>query len=251
MPRFFIDSGDCTEKDRITLTGENARHISLSLRSRVGDMLTLCDGKGTDYECVISDITKNEVILSVESTSPCRAEPDIEVTLYQALIKSDKFDTVVQKAVELGVTRIVPVLSERCVSRPDDKSLEKKIQRWNKISLEAAMQSGRGKVPEVLPAVEFADAIDGMLKTDFYFVCYEDEKDISLKQLCENASKTKRIYKTYSFFVGPEGGISRKEADYAKDNGVTCISLGKRILRTETAPLCVLSALMYESGNLG
>jgi 16S rRNA (uracil1498-N3)-methyltransferase len=143
------------------------------------------------------------------------------------------------------------VISERCVSRPDDKSLEKKLGRWNKIALEAAMQSGRGIIPEILPAIEFSHALDEMLKNDFHFICYEDEKDTSLKQLCENANKTKRIYRTHAFFVGPEGGISVKEADLAKEKGIPCISLGKRILRTETAPLCVLSALMYETGNLG
>lgn len=251
MPRFFISENDSVSSEKITLTGENARHISLSLRSRVGDAVTVCDGNGSDFECVISDITKTEVILSVESISQSNAEPDIDVTLYQALIKSDKFDTVVQKAVELGVTKIVPVLSERCISRPDDKSIEKKLVRWNKIALEAAMQSGRGIIPKVLPVMEYADALCDMQKSDLPFICYEEEKTTSLKDLYENACKTKRIYISFAFFIGPEGGISQKEFLLAKEKGIPACSLGKRILRTETAPLCVLSSVMFMTGNLG
>lgn len=251
MPRFFISKNDAVSDDKITLTGENAHHLSLSLRARLGDAVTVCDGNGSDFECVISDITKTEVILSVESVLKSDAEPSIDVTLYQALIKSDKFDTVVQKAVELGVTKIVPVLSERCISRPDDKSMDKKLLRWNKIALEAAMQSGRGIVPEVLPVIEYEKALDEMAKADFPFICYESEPHVPLKDLYENALRTKRIYRSFDFFIGPEGGIAEKEFLLAKDKNIPACSLGKRILRTETAPLCVLSALMFMTGNLG
>ena len=157
------------------------------------------------------------MILDVLSCNQCNSEPDIDVTLYQALIKSDKFDTVVQKAVELGVTRIVPVLSERCISRPDEKSLDKKMARWNKIALEAAMQSGRGIIPNVLPVIEYREALNELSKADFSFICYENEPHIPLNELYNTTQKTKRIYKTFSFFVGPEGGISEKEFLLAKE----------------------------------
>lgn len=245
MPRFFVESQSILS-DKIVIGGEDAKHISLSLRARVGEKITACDGCGTDYECEIADITKDEVTLSVLEEKKSEAEPSVEVTLYQALVKSDKFDFIVQKCTELGVSRIVPTLADRCISKPDKKSLAKKIERWNKIAREAAMQSGRGCIPVVEDAVDFDAALERIKSSDAGFMCYEAQPHRPIDELfCKRENK-----KTAAFLVGPEGGISERELEKAKDTGIFLASLGPRILRAETAPLCVLSALMLLTGNM-
>ncbi len=246
MPRFFVDRENISD-NTVVITGEDAKHISLSLRSKVGEAFDVCDGQGCDYACVVSDITKNEVVLEIKEKTENLSEPDICVTLYQAFVKSDKFENVVQKSVELGVSRIVPVLMQRCVSRPDDSGKEKKKERWNKIAKEAAMQSGRGIIPTVCSAQSFDEAIKEMQDSDVAFVCYENSPHIPIDEIYNSKEGQK---KTAAILVGPEGGISEHEAKKAAESGIALASLGKRILRTETAPLCALSALMLVSGNL-
>ncbi len=248
MPRFFVNESAVSGAE-IILAGEDAKHISLSLRSRVGDSITVCDGKGTDYGCEIKDITKSEVVLTVLEKKESETEPDVRVTLYQALVKSDKFDTIVQKCVEIGVSDIVPVVTERCISRPDDASLSKKISRWNKISLEAAKQSGRGIVPTVHDVLNFETALEEIKQTDFGFVCYENTPHTAIDEIYKAASKSGKPQKI-AFLIGPEGGISGSEIDMATEKGIPLASLGPRILRTETAPLCVMSVLMMLTGNM-
>lgn len=248
MPRFFVEN-ESILSDKIVIGGEDAKHISLSLRAKVGEKFTACDGRGTDYECEISDITKNEVTLSILEKKKSAAEPDVEVTLYQALVKSDKFDFIVQKCTELGVSRIVPVLTDRCISRPDDGSLSKKIARWNKIAKEAAMQSGRGIVPNVSDAVDFDTAIDRIKESGCGFLCYETCPHVPIDEIYEKCGGRNAV-KSAAFLVGPEGGISENEAARTVQKGVYLASLGPRILRAETAPLCVMSSLMLLSGNM-
>ena len=248
MPRFFVDK-DAVLADRIVIGGEDAKHISLSLRARVGEKITACDGEGKDYDCEIAAITKNEVELKILSQNDCMAEPDVGVTLYQALVKSDKFDFIVQKCTELGVSKIVPVLTDRCISRPDDASLSKKIARWNKIAKEAAMQSGRGRIPEVSDAVSFDEALENLKAADCGFLCYENTPHDPIDEIyngCMEKGKPKNV----AFLVGPEGGISDAEAEKTRNANVCLASLGPRILRTETAPLCVVSLIMLMSGNM-
>lgn len=249
MPRFFIEPREVSPGDIITLSGEDARHISFSLRARVGEEYTLCDTCNYEYKCRITSISAEDVSFSVVEKMPAKAEPDVCVTLYQALIKGDKFDEVVQKAVELGVMRIVPVISERCVSRPDDKSVSKKIERWRKIAKAAAMQSARALLPEVSDLITYNDALLEIKNADCGFVCYEAEPHEPIKEIFKRASEKSKA-KSYSFFVGPEGGLSENEAKKAGAAGIPLASLGKRILRTETAPLCVISAVMFFSDNL-
>ena len=249
MPRFFVEKGTVRDGRTVVISGEDAKHISLSLRSKPGESFTVCDEEGTEYDCVVSEITKNEVYLDVVSLQACKSEPSVSVTLYQALAKSDKFESIIQKSVELGVTKIVPVLTERCISRPDDSSAAKKLERWRKIAKEAAMQSGRGILPEIAQVVSFAQALEHMKKDDCFFVCYEDFSHTPLTKVV-NEARSKGEIKTLSFGVGPEGGISDKEAQLCRDCSVPLAGLGPRILRTETAPLCVLSAVMLMTGNL-
>ena len=242
VPRFFIDRS-LAGTPSVTLTGEDARHIGFSLRARVGDSYTLCDADRYEYLSVIERMTSDEVTFSVGEGSPSQAEPSVRVTLYQALVKGEKFDEIVQKSVELGVDRVVPVIMSRCVSRPDEKSAAKKTERYNKIARAAAMQAGRGCIPTVSAAMPFVDAVKEMRASDVSFLCYEDCRTSSLENVMTDGCQS------VSFLVGPEGGIDPKEAALAEENGIACVTLGRRILRTETAPLAVLAAVMFRTGN--
>lgn len=249
LPRFFIEPTSASVGEHIALSGEDANHISLSLRAKPGEEYILCDTCNYEYKCKIVSISSDEVVFEILDKKPSESEPDVKVTLFQALIKGDKFDAVVQKAVELGVCRIVPVISERCVSRPDPKQLQKKIERWQKISKSAAMQCGRSYVPEICQAVDYKTSLEMISEADCGFVCYEAQPHQPMKHIFEKASIQKKS-ETYSFFVGPEGGISDAEANLAESKNIPLASLGKRVLRTETAPVCVISAIMYHSDNL-
>ncbi len=249
MPRFFIEPRDVAVGEKIVITGEDARHISFSLRARTGEEYVLCDTCNYEYRCKIDNITSDSVEFELLEKKPCEAEPDVKVTLFQALVKGDKFDAIVQKAVELGVYEIVPVITDRCVSRPDAKQLEKKIERWQKISKAAAMQCARSYIPVIRMPLTFKDAVKEISGADCGFVCYEAEPHEPMKNIFEAASKNKKA-KTYSFLIGPEGGISPHEAECASAENVPLASLGKRILRTETAPLCVVSSIMFFTDNL-
>lgn len=192
--------------------------------------MVLCNGQGMDYHCTISSMDEHQVIVSVNSSVPTISEPSVSVTLYQGLPKSDKMDSVVQKAVEMGVTRIVPMLTQRCVSRPDQKSAQKKVERWQKISVEAAKQCGRGILPPVSPVTDFSAALRQAASESTILFFYEGGGQ-SLQQCIDPSCKE------YSIFIGPEGGFSEEEVQFALDLGAKKVTLGPRILRTETAPV--------------
>lgn len=249
MPRFFVEKDAVRQDGKIVLVGEDARHISLSLRAKTGEKITVSDGEGTDYSCEICSISKESVELGILCQKKSETEPTLDVVLYQALVKSDKFDFIVQKCTELGVARIVPVITERCISRPDTATLEKKTLRWRKIVREASMQSGRGRIPTVDVAVSYEVALDKMKNDDVSFLCYESVPHEAIDLIYKKQTGGK-VPKSASFLVGPEGGISENEVRMALDANISLASLGPRILRAETAPLCVISSLMLLSGNM-
>ena len=240
MPRFFTDDVDGS---RAGITGGDAEHIIKALRMKPGERLTVCDGRGFDYECEIAGFTKDAVSLEVLSRKASQSEPSVRVTLYQGLPKSDKMEYIVQKSVELGVSRIVPVITGRSVSRPDAKSLSGKIKRWNKIAAEAAKQSGRGQLPAVADAMNFKNAAAALSRHETPLMLYEANGGGISGCIAPDS-------KDVGFFIGPEGGFEREEVEAARAAGVRTAGLGPRILRTETAPLCVLSVIMYITGNL-
>lgn len=170
MPRFFLEN---INTDNPVLTGEDARHIGRSLRMKPGEKITVCSC-GTDYFCEIGSITEDTVFLNIKEQKLCSAEPSVDLTLFQAIPKQDKLEHIIQKSVELGVSKIVPVLTRRCVSRPDKKDFEKKLVRLNKIALEAAKQSGRGIIPTVEPMISFDEAIIQMKEYDCPAMLYEE-----------------------------------------------------------------------------
>ncbi len=239
MPRFFVDAPGPGE---YLLGGEAGRHGAKSLRLRPGEAVTLCDGQGMDYPSTVQEVLPDGLLLTVGEPVPNRAEARTEITLCHCLPKSDKLETVVQKSVELGVHSIWPIASARCVSRWDSKSAEKKLARLQKIALEAAQQSGRGIVPQILPPAELSFALEAAAKEGNVLFFYEQGR-ASLKEALQKAGGRLIL------FVGPEGGFEPGEAELAHSLGAGILSLGPRILRTETAPLAALSAILYEKGD--
>ncbi len=240
MPRFFTNEIDETN---ITLTGSDAQHIGRSLRMKPGEPLTVCC-RGVDYNCVISQITSDTVYLSLIGKELCAAEPDVEVTLFQAVPKLDKLEYIIQKSVELGVSRIVPVLTRRCISRPDEHDFAKKLPRLNKIAAEAAKQSGRGIIPEVSPLVSYKTALGMMSELDRTILLYEEEGGCSFGEVGFSGVRS------VGLVVGSEGGFDKEEAEAAVSVGSVQVWLGKRILRCETAPITALSILMFLTNNM-
>ena len=240
MPRFFVEE---TPVGQYFIGGEDGWHIAKSLRMRPGEALTLCDGKGTDYACTVISCDGEGALVQVEESCPSRGEPNTKVTVCQCLAKGDKLETVTQKSVELGAWEIWPVESSRCVVRLDGKSAPKKTARLQKIAREAAMQSGRGAIPQVLEPAPLKKALETAAKEGEILFFYERGEE-SLKAALKNAGE--RLF----VFVGPEGGFSPEEAALAQSLGGKLLTLGPRILRTETAPLAALSCIFYERGDM-
>lgn len=237
MPRFFTDA---LSGDRASLTGEDAAHISRSLRLKPGEEIDLCDGKGTDYHCRILTVG-DPVELEILSRCPSESEPRVQLVLYQACPKGDKMELIIQKAVELGAFAVVPVLTDRCISRPDGKSMAKKLVRYQKIAEEAAKQSGRGIIPEIRPLLTLKQAAESYEGKGIVFYEKGGERLNSLITGEEEA---------VSLFVGSEGGFAQEEIDMLVEKGVLPATLGKRILRCETAPLCGLSVVLSLTGDI-
>ena len=237
MPRFFKEFF----ADAPFLEGEDAKHIIKSLRMRPGEELTVCDTKGFDYHCTIAECLDGRVELIINETVPNNTEPSVKVTLFQCLPKGDKMDSVVKQSVELGVSRIIPVLSDNCVSRPDQKSLIKKTERWQKIADEAAGQCGRGILPKVDACISLNEVCQKLKDFDKAFFCYE---------LGGQPIGGLKVTKSVAIIIGPEGGFTAKEADCFESAGATVTTLGPRILRTETAPLAALTSVMLLTDNM-
>ena len=240
MTRFFVDP-DVFNRDTMVLSGENAQHAKV-LRLKEGEIVLVCDGQGQECVCRVSQ-TAPEIVLSVEDRRSSVSEPVVDVSVYVAFPKADKLEHVIQKATELGAREIIAFPSSRCVSRPDEKSLKKKLERWQKIALSAAQQSGRGRIPQVLVLNSFSAALSRAAQSDRALLFYENEDAYTLKMALEGS------YRTVSLMVGPEGGLEEAEVSQAQEAGLKICSLGKRILRCETAPLCALSAVMYDAGE--
>ena len=241
MPRFFTDDID-TAAGIGRITGADASHIALSLRMKKGEQVILCRG-GTDHLCELTEIAPDGVSCRIISSEPCAAEPDIRLHLFQAVPKGEKSEIIVQKAVELGVYDITFMLTERCISRPDEKSFAKKLNRYNRIALEAAKQSGRGIVPAVYGTVSLHQAAEACKGYESAVWCYE-KGGAKLGSLGLSAGTD------IGLLIGSEGGFSDSEAEYLSAAGFTPATLGTRIMRCETAPLAAAAIIMYLTGNV-
>ena len=241
MHRFFAEPGQIGEKE-IVITGADVNHIRNVLRMRTGEEVLIADGRGAEYRCKLTDLSENEVRAQILWKLDGNAELASAVTLFQGLPKSDKMDLIVQKCVELGVDRIVPVSTKRAVVKLDAKKEQTRLKRWNTISESAAKQSGRGVISEVSGVMSFGEALEEAKKLDVLLIPYER---------AEHMAETRRVMgeirpgQSVGIFIGPEGGFEESEVEEAVAAGAKAITLGKRILRTETAGLAVMSMLSY------
>jgi 16S rRNA (uracil1498-N3)-methyltransferase len=242
MTRFFVDPSEMCQ-DYIRLTGENAAHAKV-LRLKIGEEVLVCDGNGEECLCSVEDVSGADYLLTVEERSASTSEASVLVSVYMAFSKGDKLEHVIQKATELGAYEIVTFPTARCISKPDEKSIAKKLDRWQKIAASAAEQSGRGRVPKVTVLGGYKEALSHAAKADLAILFYENERGYTLRNALSEAP-----YKRISLMTGPEGGLEQKEVEMASEAGLRICTLGRRILRCETAPLCALSAVMYDSGE--
>ena len=239
MSRFFVPP---FEGDTAYLTEQDAHHVARVLRMRVGEELVLCDGAGTDYVCRITSVSDGSVEAQVLYRRPSESEPTVAVTLYQGLPKSEKMELIVQKCVEIGVTRIVPVAMSRCVVKVAPNEGAKKAARWQKIAASAAEQSGRGIIPTVAEPISFKQLLAAVQAENT--VTFYEGGGIPLAQVIN--AETKSV----SMVIGPEGGFDKDEIEALQAAGAQIATLGPRILRCETAPLVALSVIMQLTGNM-
>jgi 16S rRNA (uracil1498-N3)-methyltransferase len=238
MPRFFTETINETKG---TISGDDAKHIAKVLRMHAGEKLVACDCQGFDYDCVIDSLTDKEVELSVERKYLSETEPSVRVTLYQAMPKSDKMELIIQKAVELGVSEIIPVEMKRCIVRLEPKKADSKIARWQAIAESAAKQSKCTKIATVKPVLSFTGAMEYAKNLDMLILPYENKDGMKATL---DALKQIKSGQKIGIMIGPEGGFEDSEIEIAGAMNAKIISLGKRILRTETAAITAMSMLM-------
>ena len=247
MRRFFTEPAYIDKNSARII--EDAEHITKVLRMKPGDKILLFDGTGYEYEAVLTNIDRKECQAEILEKYHTDLEPQVQVTVFQGLPKSGKMETIIQKAVELGVYNIVPMITERCIAKIEaDKKAEEKTKRWNRVALEAAKQCGRGRVPRVLSPMLFSDAVQKAAEWELALMPYEmlgHQGDTSLKNILQSVSAIK-----ISILIGPEGGFSDAEARQAQQAGIVLTGLGKRILRTETVSGAMLSIIMYEKNEM-
>lgn len=243
MHCFYCEEQNVVEQ-QIHITGSDVNHMKNVLRMKQGEQLTICDGTGMEYLCQIEEFLGGDVILSILERKQASTELPVRLKLYQGLPKKDKMELIIQKAVELGAVEIIPIMTKRCIVKLEDEKKEaKKIERWQAIAESAAKQSGRGIIPKVSHVMSYGEALKKASLEGMSLIPYElAEGMTSLKEAIKKASKENVV----SVFIGPEGGFEEAEIEKAKECDVVPVSLGKRILRTETAGFTTLSILMYE-----
>ena len=239
MPRFFV-SRESIGDGALFISGDDARHIARALRMAVGDTLTVSDNEGNEYTVKLTKIRDERCDCEILESAVSRSEPPSKITLYMAYPKGDKLETVIQKAVELGASRIVPFESSRCIKRPKADKAKERGARLSRIAEEAAKQCGRAILPEVALPIAFSDMLNEASKASLSLFCYEGEGTSSLKAILDECAEAPE---SIAVIVGSEGGFSPEEARLAEEKGFIVTGLGPRILRTETAPLCVLSII--------
>lgn len=246
MSTFYIKN-EQLNGDKIYILDEDVNHIKNVLRYKINDKIDVCDENGIRYKTKIEDFEIDKVILDVLEISNESTECKINVTLFQGLPKSDKMELIIQKCTELGVKEIVPFISERVVVKLDDKSEAKKQERWQKIAKEAAKQSGRQIIPNIKKTINLKNIIENLSKYDIVIMPYECEKEHMIKNVLRNINNE---VKNIAIIIGPEGGFSDKDVEVLKEaNNLQMVSLGPRILRTETAGFITLAMVIYELDN--
>lgn len=249
MPKFFVKSNQIND-NKVIIIGEDVNHIKNVLRLNIDDDIQVCNLEtAQNYMCGINKINNEAIECNIFKKINSEAESNIHINIFQGIPKSDKMELIIQKCVELGASEITPVEMKRCVAKINDKDKAKKILRWQKISEVAAKQCGRDIVPKINEATNIKNICNLIKKYDIVLLAYENEEENVLKNelLKLKGNKSLKI----AVIIGPEGGIDKEEVDSLKENGAKVITLGKRILRTETVAFVLVSIIMYELGDLG
>ncbi len=245
MPRFYVPK-PIIKKGMLTVTGDEVKHIRKVLRLGIGDRISIFDGSGMEYEGAIAEVTSSSVVVKIHDIFSSKKESHLEITLAQSILKSEKMDYLIQKATELGVKKIIPFISSRSIPLLEKEKRLERHRRWKKIAVEASKQCGRGVIPEIDPPEDYRELLASVPEGALKFILWEKEGE-RLKEALRGPARSKKIF----FIVGPEGGLSREEVEEAERMGFVPVTLGERILRAETASLCLLSILQYERGDMG
>ncbi|MFI3209744.1 MAG: RsmE family RNA methyltransferase [Peptostreptococcaceae bacterium] len=246
MDRFFVDKTNINlEDNKAKINGEDVKHISKVLRLRVGEEVEICDKENSEYICEINSIEKDEVCLNILTKKEVNREPKIKIKVYQGVPKGPKMEYILQKLTEVGVCEIILVDTKRSISKFDKKE-DKKLERFERIIYEASKQSKRGQIPVLRGVLSFKEALVDMKNNDLNVVPYENERTTSIKKAIKGVN-----IDSIGIFIGPEGGISEEEIESLEENNFTSVSLGPRILRTETASVVASSIILYELDDMG
>ncbi len=247
MPKFFITDYELLVGNTAYILGEDARHLKKSLRIKNGENIVVCDGLGKDYISKVEGMENDAVLVRLSEELLQNGEPDLKVNLYTAITKGEGFEYAIRKCIEAGVHSINPIITERTVVNIPDSKIDKKAERWNKIAEEAAKQSGRSLIPNVAFPKKLETVLETINPDELSIICYVEEGTLTLKEVFNKNNSSKII----NIFIGPEGGFTEKEWEMVVSEGAFSVTLGKRILKAETAGLFVTAAAMYEYGELG
>lgn len=246
MPKFFVTNQDI-KNNEIVILGEDVNHIKNVLRKKMEDKITVCNADTSiDYLCEIKELGENEIKCNIVEELKDNSESNVKVTILQGIPKADKMELVIQKSVELGGYDITPVEMKRCVVKLKDKDKRKKLERWQKIAEVAAKQSGRNRIPKINDIVSVKNICNLCQEYDIVIVAYESEKENKLRYELEKLKEKQTEHLKIAILIGPEGGIDASEIAVLKESGAKIVTLGNRILRTETVALNILSIIMYE-----
>lgn len=244
MQKFFVEENQI-ENDKINIIGEDVKHISSVLRMQKGEQILIGSKETLEtYLTEIEQIEKEKVVAKIIEKYDTQTESNVEIDLYQGLPKADKMELIIQKTTEIGISKVIPVDMVRCIVKLDEKDAKKKIERWQKVAEGAAKQSKRSKIPEIKNKIKIKDLENIISQYDAFIVAYEEENEVTLKQELKKLKEQEK-YKI-GILVGPEGGITKEEIEKLTSYNAKVVTLGKRILRTETAPIVLTSNIIYE-----
>lgn len=247
MQKFFVEANQI-ENNKIIIIGDDVKHISNVLRMKIDEEVQIGNKETLEnYIAKIFEINKENIILKVVEKLDSSTESNVNIDLYQGLPKADKMEWIIQKTTEIGINKIIPVDMQRCVVKLDEKDAKKKIDRWQKVAEGAAKQSKRDKIPKIENKIKLKEVENRIKEYDIFLIAYEEEKENKLKEQIKNIAK-KQNY-NIGVLIGPEGGLDIKEVEELKEKGAKTVTLGKRILRTETAPIVIISNILYELEN--
>ena len=245
MPRFYVPQPQILS-GVLKVEGSEVKHIKKVLRLKTGDEIIVFDGLGNEFEGTIVEGASSSVVIRVQNISSSKSESPLEIILAQSLLKGEKMDYLIQKATELGVKEIIPFFSSRSIPFLEKSGKQKRHQRWERIAIEGSKQCGRGMIPKIEPLQDYSEVLRTP-SSDFLRLILWEKEEFRLKEALDRSKEKKRIF----FIVGPEGGFSEEEIEEAKRAGFFTVTLGKRVLRAETASLCLLSILQYDWGDIG